>query len=219
MSKEMSLITEKMVADAIKEDVSQKQAAVRWNVKSQALSKLINKRNWDDNGKWPEARVRRTNLARGFIATYGNNDDPTRTQAALANTLNIHVDTLKSIVASSGDAWVGARKTPEFHAHIALLDEQLQDGTVRRVALRCHPAGLSIPSPSAAPYVAQLPLDAESSHFVSDGGGVEEARIEDGRSRSALGEAVRLPYRVLSFSSSSRCERPRVARQRLARAI
>ena len=43
MSKEMSLITEKMVADAIKEDVSQRDAAVRWNVQSQALSKL--KRN------------------------------------------------------------------------------------------------------------------------------------------------------------------------------
>jgi hypothetical protein len=199
MSQEMSLITEKMVADAIKEGVSQQKAADRWNVKPKSLSKHTHRRKWGDNGVWPDAKVRRTNLAREFIAINGNNDDLTRTQAALAKTLKIHPLTLQSIVSSSGEPWVGAGRTPEYHAHIATLTQQLQDGTVRRVALRCHPAGLSIPSPSAAPYVAQLPLDADTWHFVSDGEGVEEARINVGSSRSALGGAVRLQHRVYAL--------------------
>ena len=152
----MGLVTEEMVAKAIKDGKTMTASALEWNVKFQNLSKHIKKQNLGVNGTWPNKEIN-CKRARDALEAMGSAGiiDLNGTQSSFASQFGISHQSVSKLAKQFDEPVFSAGKTQENHEHGALLLQQLQDGSVRRVCSRsrCHLGGLSIPSPSAAPSV------------------------------------------------------------------
>jgi hypothetical protein len=154
----MALVTEEMIANAIKDGKTMRAAASEWNVDPANLGTYIRAKKWGVDGTWPRADRARGKRARDALVAMDNagSIDLQGTQDSFAAQFGITQQAVSTMVKSFDKPVISAGKTKECHDHSALLMQQLRDGSVRRVCSRsrCHPVGRSIPSPSAAPSVA-----------------------------------------------------------------
>jgi hypothetical protein len=156
-SGKMALVTEEMVAKAIEDGKTRAEAASEWNVAAENLGRLIKAKNWGVDGTWPRVAEINCKRAREALEAIGSAGiiDLNGTQSSFASQFGISHQSVSKLAKQFDEPVFSAGKTQENHEHGALLLQQLQDGSVRRVCSRsrCHLGGLSIPSPSAAPSV------------------------------------------------------------------
>ena len=186
----MAAITKEMVAEAIANETSLTDAAAAWKVKKSSLSTRIKKQNWGINGTWPEIRVQRANRARDAMTSVDIFSN--RTYDSVAKELGVSKSTIakKAKDLSGGAPVVNRHNSQEYHDHIAQLEQQLNDGSVRRVCVSVAlPPGRSVDPVPVGRSVMLLNCRVISA-VRADRGGVAQARTDGGCNRSALGGVV-----------------------------
>ena len=130
----MAAVTEQMVAEAIANGTSLTNAAAAWKVDAGGLCKRIKDQNWGINGTWPRLDATRVKRAREAMTSI---DLTQRTYASVAKEFGVSKWTIgkQAQVLSGGAPVVNRFNSQEFHDHIAQLEQQLNDGSVRRVCV------------------------------------------------------------------------------------
>jgi hypothetical protein len=145
-SGKMGLVTEEMVAKAIKDGKTMTASALEWNVKFQNLSKHIKKQNLGVNGTWPNKEIN-CKRARDALEAMGSAGiiDLNGTQSNFAAQFGITQTSVSKIAKQFDEPVISAGRTKEHYDHASLLLQQLRDGSVRRVCVSVAlPPGRSV---------------------------------------------------------------------------
>lgn len=130
----LAAVTEQMVADAIANGISLTNAAIAWEVAPAGLHRRIQKEKWGINGTWPRLDATRAKRAREAMPSI---DFTTVTYASVAKEFGVSVSTISDLAhqLSGGAPVVNHSYSQAFHDHLAQLERQLKDGSVRRACV------------------------------------------------------------------------------------
>ena len=143
----MALITEEMIANAIKDGKPMAAAASEWNVTAGNLGTYIRAKKWGVDGTWPRVKEARTKRARETLVAMDNagSIDLQGTQESFAAQFGITQTSVSKIAKQFDEPVISAGRTKEHYDHASLLLQQLRDGSVRRVCVSVAlPPGRSV---------------------------------------------------------------------------